>query len=206
MLLTNWRKAKPCLAVLDYLSQRHKPALTVVLCNGDEDKTYAHALKWASGKEDAEPVLVCRNLDFDSPNGLLEANHSQLVQLLSGRVRTAPELQPEQKMPSLLPSSSSTTTPVLRTAQEMAQWLLVPPPVGIVCVIPQVAAMSPLLLQPQREHFQQQVMRQQELVKCDAPNTAVVPFTVLSNVLPPGVCARDIEVQLVAAMPDHYVD
>jgi len=207
VLLTSWRKVKPCLAALDRLSQRHRPVLTVVLCNCDEDnKTYAHALNWASRKKHAEPVFVCRNLNLDSPKGLLEAIHSQLVRLLSGSVSTAPELQPEPEMPSWTPSSSSSSTPILRTEQEMAHWLLVSHPVGIVCVVPQVAAMSPLPLQPQREHFQQQVMLQPEIPQNDDLDPATVPFTVLSNVLLPGSCAQDVEFQLVAAMPHHYED
>lgn len=201
VLLTNWRKAKPCLEKLDCLSERHRPALTVILCGGDEDKTYENALKWAAGKKHSEPVFVCRNLDLASPKSLLEAIHSQLVRLLSGSGSTAPELQPESR----LPSSSSSTTPILHTKQEMQQWLLVPQPVGIVCVVPQVAAMSPLPLHPQRAHFEQQVTQHYERAQYDE-DKAAVPFALLSNVLRPGVCARDVECQLVAAMPHHYED
>jgi len=204
--MTNWRKAKPCLAVLDRLSQRHRPALIVVLCNGDEDKTYGHALKWASGKEHAEPVVVCKNFGLDSPKSLLEAIHAQLVRLLSGSVSTAPELQPEPEKPSWSRSSSSSTTCILHTQHDMAQQLLVPHPVGIVCAVPQVAAISPLPLQPQRDHFQQQVLLQREITQNDDLDPTAVPFTVLSKVLLPGTCAQDVEFQLLAAMPHHYED
>lgn len=204
VLLTSWRKAKPCLERLDCLSQRHRPALTVILCDGDEDKTYVNALKWASAKKHSEPVFVCRNLDLDSPKGLLEAIHSQLVRLLSGSVSTAPELQPELEIPSWPPSSSSSTTPILHTEQDMSQWLLLPQPCAIVCVVPQVAAMSPLPLHPQSEYFQHQVMPQR--APSGETDPAAVPFSLLSSVLPPGACAHDVECQLVAALPNHYED
>lgn len=60
ILLTDWREAKPCLALLDGAKVACRPALTVVLCEEAEPKFYLRAAAWAEKRgPGADPVHVC---------------------------------------------------------------------------------------------------------------------------------------------------